>query len=372
MAVAPPPRLASRTQGVAGGDAVDAAGGDDQGGGDARVVAHSICCGLRAECEALRARSERSAPSLAERTAALYPLLMLRFAPWLLVPGSVAVLGACTSFTTDAAVDPPVSDAGADVSDAGDAAAPGPQEGCDAPTLTDFSAPLEAPFSHDGAPLPFEPMTEGKLSFGRFTFALTDGAGGGGAGDGGAPDGGPADDGGALEGGANDGATVVDRSYFLAINEASTFACVSARTRVLVPPPSVVDVSLLSMLAPSRGSTAYGFTALLVTGTAESVLAGWRTEKEESPVNRVFLTSIKVNDWQVTRLELRRVGVFGWRANVFVNGQLVLDDADAFPRATLTAGGSVAIGPSLASSNVPRPAPPVVVDYADLRFAQHL
>ncbi len=279
---------------------------------------------------------------------------------WLGILASFGLIAACTSFSTDASAPEPPAEAGTNATPAEDGAPPSPQVGCNAPVLTDFSAPLELPFTHQGSAFRFESRTDGKDSFGRFTLALPEGQSSGGTDDGGAGDGGAADAGGAP-----------DPRYFLAIDAASTFVCLSARTRVVAPPPATVSVILLATLTPSLIGSGAGISGLRVTGNAESAFAGWKTSVQEPTGSTSFLTSTKSSEWHVTRLELRRSGDHGWRATVVVDGQTVIDDAAAFPPATPPKGGVVSIGPLLDSANVPRPAPPpVVVDYADLRFVQ--
>ena len=279
---------------------------------------------------------------------------------WLGILASFGLIAACTSFTTDDSAPEPPAEAGTDATPSEDGAPPAPQVGCNAPILTDFSAPLGLPFTHQGSPYGFERLADGKGKFGRFTLALPDGQSSGGTDDGGAGDGGAADAGG-----------TPDPRYFLAIDAASTFVCLSARTRVFAPPPAAVGVTLLATVMPSLTGSGAGISGLRVMGNTESAFAGWETPVQEPPFANSFLTSTRSSEWHVTRLELRRSVDHGWRATVVVDGQPVIDDAAAFPPAAPPNGGSVSIGPLLDSANVPRPAPPpVVVDYADLRFVQ--
>ena len=168
-----------------------------------------------------------------------------------------------------------------------------------------------------------------------------------------------------------DTAPPVDHRYFLAIAPSSTHVCTSARVRVGQPPAAGATVVLSSSTIHRDEDMLVGFGGLAISGGALNVFAGFSGPAALGypPPTRQSVAG-SASDWHVARIELDAAGDGTWSASFAIDGRVELQNVAAFPKTGAIGYGEVGFGPVLVPP-APQPAPPpVVVDYADVRYSQ--
>jgi hypothetical protein len=269
----------------------------------------------------------------------------------IVILGSAAALVlagfACSTFSADA-VDPPAADAAApdapalvEASADGASDAASPDFGCpDAIVSADLSAPLASPFTTNVADPSFESLAEDGGAFGRFTIAAPDGGGVPGS-----------------------------KRYFLQIPTTAQHVCASVRVRVVQAPPQGMFLGEMAAVVHDQAG-GYGLGGVEVIGAILSAFAGWVTADGGGPRSPAVNEPVNVANWHVARIDMDRVGDAPWKTTtIAIDGHTVVSNVESFPEGGAFSGGQLGFGPQPLTS-MDASAAPIVIDYADFRFAQ--